>query len=327
VLLFADICALCIATPVRCQDSSAEMNLNRGDRAEIAVTVRDASGQEISAPAMVKIYKSGVPTDQAAAKKGRAFFILSGLGEYTVVVSATGYESSQKDVSIPVALRSEVEIVLKRTPGANETTGVPGKPVLAPKAQEEFDKGLQALSAGKIKDADKHVSEAMKLAPGHPDVLYLQGVLDLKKQNFVEAQSVLEKATQVDPSYARAFSALGMAQYDQKKYQEAIASLEKSLQLDPATGWETNWSLAEAYYQAGQYDAAVKMSQEALAKSNGKAPEIELLVAKSLVAVGRFDDAAADLRDLVKNHGDRPEAATARRYLDRLAADGKIAKQ
>jgi len=91
--------------------------------------------------------------------------------------------------------------------------------------------------------------------------------------------------------------------------------------------WEAYWSLARSYYQLQKYEEAVKTSQEALARSNGKAPEIELLVAKSLAAVGRFDDAAQALRDFLKNHGDRSEATTARRYLDRLAADGKIQRQ
>jgi len=52
-----------------------------------------------------------------------------------------------------------------------------------------------------------------------------------------------------------------------------------------------------------------------------------LLVAKSLVAVGRYEDSANVLRELIKNHHDGPEAATARRYLERLTADGKIRPQ
>jgi thioredoxin-like negative regulator of GroEL len=66
------------------------------------------------------------------------------------------------------------------------------------------------------------------------------------------------------------------------------------------------------------------MSQEALAASNGKAPEIGLLVAQSLTAVGRYDDAAQMLREFVRDHADRHEAATARRWLERLTASGKI---
>ncbi len=320
-------CALFAALPAHGQDSSAETNLFRGDRPEISVTVRDSSGQEIDAPAMVKIFRSGTPVDQGPTRKGRVFFMLATTGEYTVSVTAAGYENGQKDVSIPVALKTEVEFSLKRTANANETVGVPGRPLLAPKAKELFDKGLQALSEGKLKDAEKYTGEAMKLAPGHPDVLYLQGVLDMKLRNFADAQEVLEKATQIDPSHARAFAALGMTLSDQGKYEEAIPSLEKALELDPSSGWETNWSLAQAYYHGEKYDSAVKMSEQALAKSNGKAPEIELLVAQSLTATGKYSEAAQALRNFLKNNPNRPEAAKARRWLDRLEADGKVAKQ
>jgi tetratricopeptide (TPR) repeat protein len=316
-----------MAPSARCQDSSNETNMSRGNRPELSVTVRDSSGTEISVPAMVKIYRDGAFSDQGPARKGRAFFILNGLGEYTVAVSAPGYEAGQKEVSIPVAVKSEVEIVLKRLPNSNETSGIPGKPVLAPKAQEAFDKGLRALGADKLNDADKYVGQAMKLAPGHPDVLYLQGVLDLKRRNFADAQSALEKATQVDPTHASAFAALGMAFSDQGRYDAAIPPLEQSLKLDPHSGYETHWTLAKAYYHQGQYDAAAKESQLALTLSNGKAPEIGLLVAQSLTAAGKYEDAGQALREFIKNHGDRPEAATARRWLERLTADGKLAKQ
>jgi thioredoxin-like negative regulator of GroEL len=319
-------CAFCVSPPARCQDSSAEMNMMRGDRPEISVTVRDSSGAEISAPAMVKIYKSGVPTEQGPTRKGRAFFMLNETGEYSVSVTATGYEAAQKEVSIPVALKTEVEIVLKRLPNSNETSGVPGKPVLAPKAQEAFDKALQALSADKLKDANKYAAEAMKLAPGHPDVLYLQGVLDLKERNYADAQIVLEKATQLDPSHAHAFAALGMTLSDEGQYAASIAPLEQSLKLEAKSGWETHWALAKAYYHQQQFDGAVKESQAAVAASNGKAPEVELLLAQSLTAAGHYEEAAQVLRNFIKNHGDRKEAATAQHWLDRLTADGKIHK-
>src|ERR1700743_320137 len=318
---------LSAATATPAQDSSAETNMFRGDRPEISVTVRDSGGAEIGTPATVKIYRSGVPTDQGQTRKGRVFFMLPSTGEYSVQVSATGYESSQKDISIPVALKTEVDFSLRRKAESNETTGVPAGPVLAPKAKEAFDKGLQALGAGKIKDAQKYSGEAMTLAPGHPDVLYLQGVVDLNLRNFADAEDVLEKATQIDPTHARAQAALGMALSDQGKYDEAIPKLEKSLEINAGNpDWETQYALAQAYYKSEKYPEAVKMSRAALEKSNGKAPEIALLEAQALVTTGKFDEAAQVLRDYLKNHGDRPDAAKAKRWLDRLAADGKIAK-
>ena len=324
-LLLLAPCLFLSPSPALCQDSGTEGTLLRGDKAEISVTVHDSSGELISVPTNIKLFKEGMPTDQKEASHGRAFFILRGLGDYTVIVDASGYKTAQRDVSVPVGVKAEVDIYLQRVPASNESAGVPGKPLLAPKAKEALDKGLQALNSNKLDEAQKHVGEAMNLAPGHPDVLFVQGVLYLSLRNWAEAQGALEKATQMDPSNARAFAALGMSLNNQRKYEAAIAPFEKSLQLG-AGGWETHWELAKAYYYHEQYDQALKASQQALEASGGKAPQVQLLVAQSLTAVGRYDDAAQALREFLKSHGDRPEAATARRWLDGLVKTGKVSQ-
>jgi len=125
----------------------------RGDRLEISVTVRDSSGEPISAPATVKLYHDGVPADQGATSHGRAFFVTRTIGNFTLLVEATGYKAAQKDLSLPVALKAEVDVYLQREHSANESVGVPGKPILAPKAKEAFDKGLQAINANKLPEA------------------------------------------------------------------------------------------------------------------------------------------------------------------------------
>ena len=121
----------------------------------------------------------------------------------------------------------------------------------------------------------------------------------------MKAQDVLEKATQLDPESARTFTALGMAFIDQGKFEQAIPPLERSLKINPASS-ETHCTLAKAYYSHEQYDAALKESQQALAESHRASPEIELLVAQSLAAVGRYEDAAQTLRDYLKNHPKDP---------------------
>src|SRR5207248_1010090 len=100
--------------PVLSQESGNEGTTLRGNRAEISVTVRDSSGEPISSPASVKLYHDGVPVDQGATSHGRAFFIPRTLGAFTIAVEATGYKSAQKDVSIPVAVKAEVDIYLQR---------------------------------------------------------------------------------------------------------------------------------------------------------------------------------------------------------------------
>lgn len=308
--------------PALCQDRSADVNTPRGDRAEIAITVRDAQGRIILAPATVKVYHSGMLTAQEATSQGRAFFILHGLGDYVVTVEATGYKTVQKDISLRIAVRDEEDINLRSSSAPESGSSVPDEPLLAPKAKEALDKGLQALKDNKLDQAQKHLDEAMKLAPSHPDVLYGRAVLCLKRSDWSDAQSLLEKATQLDPKHAPALAALGMAFVNSGKFDQAIPPLQQSLALEPAK-WETHWALAKAYYHQQQYEEALKESQEGWTECHGAAPEIQLLLAQSLTAVGRYEDAAQTLRDFLKNHPDGPRADTARRWLAQLAAETK----
>ena len=190
----------------------------RGFRAEIDVTVSDSSGEIISTPANVKLFRGGSPYNQGSTSNGRIFFILPNLGDFTVMVDAAGYKSGQKDVSVNTEMRFEVQINLQRDTSSNVTPGAAGNPILAPKAKEALDKGMQALRDDKLDEAEKALDQAMQLAPNNPDVLYVLGVLDLKKRDWIKAQSVLEKATQMEPNSARTLAALGMALCNQKKY-------------------------------------------------------------------------------------------------------------
>jgi Flp pilus assembly protein TadD len=307
------------------QDSGSRRDQTFGKGAEISVTVHDGAGEPISSPAIVRLYKDGsVLSGQGATQQGRMAFLVTSVGDFTLVVQAAGYADVQKEVSAPVEGKTQVDVYLHREADGGSGNGVPGRPILAPKAKEAFDGGLRALSADKLREAVKFVSEAARLAPGHPDVLYVQGVLYLKQRNWVEAQSALEKATQVDPDHARAYAALGMALSDQGKYDAAIAPLEKALQLDAAAGFETHWALAKAYYQSGRYGEALRNSQVALAESKGRAPEIALLVAQALTAVGRYEEAGQVLREFLREHGERADAGKARRWLEGLRSSGRV---
>lgn len=319
--------SLCIcAFPGWSQDTGDQGTMTRGERAEIAVTVRDGSGQIISAPASVTLYKNGVPSEQRSTSHGRAFFIPRGLGEFMLEVEATGYRSAQKKVSLDVPVQAEVDVYLQRDSAATESTGVPGRPILAPKAQEALAKGTQALRAGKLDEAQKYLSAAVKLAPGNPDVLYMQGVLYMHERNWESAQTVLQKADQILPNQAGVLSVLGMAFCNQKKYEQAIPPLEKSIQLEPTSRWETDWALAKAYYYREEYEKALTLAKHAHDNARESIPQIELLLAQCLTAVGRYEESAQVLRDFLKTKPDGPDATTARRWLENLAAEGKVRK-
>src|SRR5438876_10110091 len=82
------ICLILLPLRTGCQDSGAERTLLRGDKAEISVTVRDNYGEPISAPATVKLFTKGMPSEQKETAQGRPFFILRSLGDDTVIRGA-----------------------------------------------------------------------------------------------------------------------------------------------------------------------------------------------------------------------------------------------
>ena len=307
------------------QDGLSEQAAISGNLATITVTIRQNAGGLLPVSAVVKLYKStGTPAGQASTSSGRVIFTPRSVGDFTVVVDAAGYEQGRASVNVPVPMPTEVDVYMRPEPETKESgITAAGKLVLAPKAKEALEKGLSALREGNLAEADKYLSKAAGLAPQHPDVLYLEGVLYLRKEQWSNAQTVLGKAAQLDPSHARAQAALGTALANQGKFSEAIAPLEKSMQLG-SSGWETHWTLARAYYYHKQFADALTLSKLALRESNGKAPEIEILVAQALSATGRYEDCAQTLRAFLKNHNDHPEAATARRYLARLSNAQKI---
>jgi tetratricopeptide (TPR) repeat protein len=309
--------------PTQAQDTGNASTEFYGKGTAVTIMVHDAAGNPIRAAAMVKLFHAGtMPAGQAQTEGGRAEMVVTELGDFTAVVAAPGYASVQREFSVDAAGKAQVDVVLRAL--SIDSAPPAGRPLLAPKAQKAVDKGLQALSTDNLGEAQKQAATAMHLAPGHPDVLYLQGIVLLKERDWSKAQETLEKATQVDPAHANAFAALGMALCDLGKYEAAIAPLEKALQLNPALSWDARWTLAQAYYRQARYDQALDMSQAALLSSHGRAPQIELLVAQSLTAVGRYEDAGQALREFLRNHSDLRESATARRWLDGLAANGKI---
>lgn len=324
MILAGVVMVMCTAANVagQNQDRSADVGGVRGFRAELGVTIKEGSSQLIGPLVTVKLFRMGSLSEQMTTTKGRVDFILKGLGDYTITAEAVGYRTAQKEISVPIAVDTVEQITLQR----DSDTGAPGsaaRPLLAPKAKELTDKAVQALRENKLDQADKFLNEAAKLAPNHPDVLYLQGVVFLQRREPEKARGFLEKAAQMDPKNARILSALGMAFVNENRFDLAVAPLQQSAEIDP-NSWDTHYALAKALYHLEQFEGSLVEAQRALAESHGTEPAIELLIAQAQTAVGRYEDSAETLRNFLRLHPKDKGTATARRWLDRLTADGKI---
>src|SRR5262249_15659811 len=263
-ILLAGLNLLVLPLSGLAQDGLSEQVAMSGNATTITVNLRQSAGGPLTVAAVVKLYKStGTPAGQASTSSGRVTLMPRSVGDFTVIAEAAGYEQGRATVNVSVPGPVEVDVYLRPEPSSTEAAVAPGKPVLAPKAKEALEKGLAALRENNLAEAEKNLTKAAALAPQHPDVLYLEGVLYLERAQWGQAQSVLEKAAQLDPSHARAQAALGTALANQGKFAEAIGPLEQSMKL-ASSGWQTHWTLARAYYYHKQFADALTLSRVAL---------------------------------------------------------------
>ncbi len=292
----------------------------------IVVMVRDSVGEPLRSPALVRLFSAdGMPLEQVSVVGGgEATFRGVPLGRYSVEVEASGYAKAHGNATLPMTGEVHVEIYLRPEPDS-EPMVLPeaGIPVLAPKAKKEMESGLEALRKKDYGEAQKHLEKAEQMAPMHPDVLYLLGSLSARMNDLPRAEELLGKATQMEPQHAHAQAALGVVLANERKFDAAMQPLGKALELDEKS-WEARWALARCYYQQRKFQPALEQSKRALQDSNGQAPEIALVAAASLTALGQYEDSAAMLREFLQRYPDHAGAARARRWLDRLQVAGKI---
>jgi len=200
------------------------------------VYVRDVDGGPISQMALVTVTKmSNQYWKQMTAQAGRASFDNVASGRYTVQVVAPGYVKAVEDVDVLGSGGSELVYVTMKpeSPVGEAAPVVAGPPVLAPKAQKELGKALEALRASKFAEARAHLDAVYRLAPSHPDVNFLFGVYSSLINDWQQAKSYWEKAIAIYPQHLLAQVSLGDALLRENKPADAIPHLKKALEFEP----------------------------------------------------------------------------------------------
>jgi Carboxypeptidase regulatory-like domain len=135
---------------------------------------------------VVNLYAfTGAFAGTASNRGGHAEFSNIPVGRYTLEVIAAGYQKLTQSLDVSMAGQHEqVDVTL--TPEAS--TGAPSPstdgPVLAPNAQKELSKALEALRANKLDEAKKHLDKLSHAAPANPDVNYLWGMYYLDRKDW-----------------------------------------------------------------------------------------------------------------------------------------------
>src|SRR6266403_1041087 len=281
------------------------------------VYVRDVDGGPISQMALVTVTKmSNQYWRQITAQAGRASFDNVASGRYTVQVVAPGSVKADEDVDVIGSGGSESVYVTLRpeSPGSEAAPVVAGPPVLAPKAQKELGKALEALRASKFAEARAHLDAVYRLAPSHPDVNFLFGVYSSLVNDWQQAKSYWEKAITIYPQHLLARVSLSDALLRENKPADAIPHLKKALELEP-NSWRAHALLADADLRLGSSEEAVREAERAVELGHERAAGVRPMLARALAAQGKADRAVQVLESYLREY---PANTAAQEQLDSL---------
>jgi tetratricopeptide (TPR) repeat protein len=281
---------------------------------DIDVYVKGADGGPLDVTAVVTLTSSkGEVADQGTTLGGNIKFRgVTTSQQYVIQVAAPGYENAYKEVdSYNVGSR----IVIEMRPALNGETGAGSSRILlAPKAQKELGKALEALRANKPEDARGHLDAAYRRAPNHPAVNYLFGVYFLQMKDQEKAKSYWAKALEFDPKHLGALLSLSEALIREKKLLDAESYAKRALEAD-ASSWRAHAVVADIFLKEHFAVDAVKEAERALELGHGQAANVQPLLARALVEGGNPERAEKVLQEYVRDH---PNDAAARKQLESL---------
>src|SRR5437879_3574750 len=133
--------------------------LEQIDNSSLEVQVRSPNGSTLSSLALVSVSNlSGQTITSKTTFGSQVIFTPLNKGQYVVNVEAPGYAKAQVDAQVTSSHGQQLVIVTLRPESGDggapaASTGI----VLAPKAQKEANKGMEALHINKLDEAVKHL--------------------------------------------------------------------------------------------------------------------------------------------------------------------------
>jgi len=158
---------------------------------------------------------------------------------------------------------------------------------------------------GKLDEAIKHYTEALRIEPDYPTVRNALGIALSRQGKLDEAVSHYTRALQVNPDLADVHNNLGYALTLQGKLDEAIAHFEETLRIRPDHAKAHN-GLGVVLARQGKFDQAIKHYIEALrigTLEEQKSAAVQSNLAYALYALlhqGNRDEAVMHFRETLR---------------------------
>ena len=218
-----------------------------------------------------------------------------------------------------VTLHEGAVIVLKQI-GDPEGSTVSVTALHVPKeAAKAYDKGMQAMSDGKLPGARKQFERAVALDPDYAQAWsHLAEVLEQQSEQK-EAAEACERALKADPKYIRPYLQLMRFAVAAKRMEDAAALGERALQLDPVEFPGIFYYDAVANYDLKHADVAERTTRKAIELDKAhEYPAAEALLGKVLADKGDSRGAVEHFTKYLQFAPKAGDAAEIRRQIGAL---------
>jgi tetratricopeptide (TPR) repeat protein len=176
---------------------------------------------------------------------------------------------------------------------------------LSTSASRRLITAAQALSLGRVTDAEQRLTGLLAVYPDHPEVLRMYAGLLCLRGDFYAALATMERAIELRPDDAAYWSSLGSALIEVTRNDEAIVVLRRACELDPeyTTAW---YNLGLALIRCMRGDEAAVALRRAVSLSPELAGNARVILGDMFRAEDRLDEAIAEYRAVIalrKNAG------------------------
>ena len=171
----------------------------------------------------------------------------------------------------PERLPQPVQPTARRTPPQLEPSVA--EPALSrteqiARAQQQFDRGLDAYNAGQLDDAERQLQDAITLDPTLKRAFNSLGNLYYQRESYEQARDMYQKALAIDPDYIKARNNLGNTYMQLDMSFKAITELTKAILVDSESGL-AYYNMACVYARTHEPEKAIRYLEMAI----GREPE------------------------------------------------------
>jgi tetratricopeptide (TPR) repeat protein len=260
---------------------------------------------------------------QMVTNNGRYRFFNLPNGEYYIAIEVESEEVTRIQLRLAenekTDIRRDIALEWQAGPGAKAqaTAGIIAAADAynrPPANQELFAKAEEAI---KKKDFAQAITLLNKIVSADPKDFMAWtelGTAYFKEKNFGDAEKAYQRALQEQPSFVIALLNLGKLRLAKKEFEPAIESLSLAVKAQPLLA-DANFFLGEAYLQVKKGSKAVGYLYEAIRLDPVGKAEAHLRLAALYKAAGLKDKAVTEYERFLAKRPDHPDRERIQQYI------------